>query len=49
MLQRDVYPYEHIDDREKFSETSFTVKEDFCSHLKMKDIADADYIHAESL
>ena len=31
---------------EKFNETSLPKKEDFCSHLKMEDITDADYVHA---
>ena len=46
---KGVYPYEHMDDWVKFSETSLPAKEDFCSHLSMKDITDADYTHAESL
>ena len=33
LLQKGVYPYECIDDWEKFSETSFPEKEDFYSHL----------------
>ena len=47
MLQKGVYPYEHINDWEKFSETSLPEKEDFYSHLNMEDITDADYRHAK--
>ena len=36
-----------MDDCEKFNETSLTEKEDFYSHLNMKDITDADYAHAK--
>ena len=33
----------------KFSETLLPEKEDFCSHLNMEDINDADYVHAKSV
>ena len=36
-----------MDDYEKFNETSLTEKEDFCSHLNMEDITDADYAHTK--
>ena len=32
---------------EKFNNTSFPEKEDFHSHLNLKDITDADYTHAK--
>ena len=47
MLRKVVYPYEYMDDREKFSETTLPEKEDFYSHLNMEDITDADYVHAK--
>ena len=47
MLQEGVYPYEYIDDWEKFNEETLPKKEDFYSHLNMKDITDADYVHAK--
>ena len=31
LLQKGVYPYEYMDDWEKFNETSLPEKEDFCS------------------
>ena len=49
MLQRDVYPYEYIDDWEKFSETSILEKEDWYSHLNMEFITDADYARTKRL
>ena len=47
MLRKGVYPYEYMDDWEKFKETSLPEKEDFYSHLNMEDINDANYAHAE--
>ena len=38
-----------MDDWEKFNETSLSDKEDFYSHLNMKDIADADYVHSKRI
>ena len=47
MLQKGVYPYEYMDDWEKFNETSLPEKEDFYSHLNMEDITDVDYALAK--
>ena len=44
MLWKRVYPYEYMDDWEKFNET-LPEKEDFYSHL-LDDITDGDYRHA---
>ena len=41
MLQKGVYPYELMDDRENFNETSLP------SHLNIEDITDADLAHAK--
>ena len=43
LLRKGVYPYQYMDDWERFNETSLPEKEDFYSHLKMEDITDADY------
>ena len=48
-MQKGVYPYEYIDDWEKFNEISLPENEDFYSHLNMEDITDADYAHAKRL
>ena len=45
LLWKGVYPYEYMDDWEKFNETSLPEKDDFYSHLNMEDITDADYVH----
>ena len=49
LLWKGVYPYEYMDDWEKFNETSLPEKEDFYSHLNMEDITDADYAHAKRI
>ena len=36
-----------MNDWEKFNETPLLEKEDFNSDLNMKDITDADYMHAK--
>ena len=41
------YPYQYMNDWEKFNETSLLEKEDFYSHLNMEDITDADYAPAK--
>ena len=44
-LRKGVYPYEYMDDWEKFNETILSVNEDFYSNLNLEDITDADYMH----
>ena len=47
MLRKRFYPYECINDLEKFKETLLPEKEDFYSYLNMEDITDADYKHTK--
>ena len=47
LLQKGVYPYEYMDNWEKFSEILLPEKENFCNHLNMEDIFDADQAHAK--
>ena len=49
MLQKNIHPYEYMDDWEKFNEKSLPDKEDFYSHLNMEDITYSDYTNAKSL
>ena len=49
LLTKGVYPYEYMDDWEKFNETTSPEKEEFYSNLCMEDITDADYMHAKRL
>ena len=46
MLRKGVYPYEYMDNWEKFNKT-LPGKEDFYSHLNTEDITDPDYAHAK--
>ena len=49
LLQKGIYPYEYMDNWEKFNETSLPENEDFYSHLNMEDITDVDYEHAKEI
>ena len=49
LLTKDVYPYECMDDWERFNETTLPEKREFYSSLNMEDITDADYIHAKGV
>ena len=46
-MRKGVYPYEYMDDWEKFNEMLLPEKENSQSLLNMKDIADADYVHTK--
>ena len=46
-LRKGVYPYEYMDDWERFNESPLPEKEEFYNNLKMKDITDADCMHAK--
>ena len=47
LLRKGVYPYEYLDDWEKFNETTLPEKEEFYSKVNVEDITDADYTHAK--
>ena len=47
LLRKGVYPYEYMDEWEKFSETTLPEKEEIYGNLSMEDITDADYMHAK--
>ena len=49
LLRKGVYPYEYVDNWERFSEASLPSKEDFYSNLNMEDISDIDYRHANNV
>ena len=46
-LRNIVYPYDYMDDWDKFNETTLLEKEEFHSNLNFEDITDADYMHAK--
>ena len=47
MLRKRVYPYEYMDDWEKFNETTLPEEEEFYSYLNLENITDADYMDAK--
>ena len=49
LLRKGVYPYEYIDNWERFSEISLPIKEGFYSNLNMEDINDIDYRHVNNV
>ena len=49
LLRKGAYPYEYMDDWQKFNETTLSEKEDFYSHLNMEDISDADHSHGKGV
>ena len=49
LLRKGVYPYEHMDEWNKFDEKELPSKESFYSNLTMEDINDTDYAHANNV
>ena len=45
LLRKSVYPYEYMDNRERFNETSLPNKESFYSNLNIENIENIDYRH----
>ena len=46
LLRKGVYPYEYMDDWDRFNEKKLPNKSDFYSNLNMEDISEINYIHA---
>ena len=49
LLRKGVYPYEYMDNWERFDETSLPDKESFCGSLDMENIDDIDYRHSNNV
>ena len=49
LLRKGVYPYEYMDNWERFNETSLPGKKEFYSNLNMEDIDDIDYRHGNNV
>ena len=48
LLRKDVYPYEYMDNLERFNKTSLPNKESFYSDSNMENIDDIDYKHGNN-
>ena len=46
LIRKGIYPYEYMDDWDKFKETTLPPKEAFHSKLNMSGVSDQDYEHA---
>ena len=49
LLRKGVYPYEYMDNWERFNETSLPSKESFYNNLNMEDIDDIGYRHGKNV
>ena len=49
LLRKGVYPYEYMDEWNKFDEKKLPCTESFYSTLTMEDISDTDYKHANNV
>ena len=49
LLRKGVYPYEYMDNWERFNEISLPDKESFYSNLNMENIDDVDYRHGNNV
>ena len=49
LLRKGVYPYEYVDNWQRFKETLLTSKESFYSNLNMENIEDIDYRHGNNV
>ena len=47
LLRKSIYPYEYMNNWERFDEAALPNKEAFYSELDIEDITDEDYIHAQ--
>ena len=47
MLRKVVYPYDYMNDWERFNEIALPEKEKFYNNINMEDIPDVDYAHAK--
>ena len=49
LLEKDVYPYEYMDDWYRFNEEKLPDKNDLYSNLNMEEITEIYYRHAEKV
>ena len=49
LLRKSAYPYEYMDNYERFNKTSLPSKKDFYSELKLEHVTDQDYENAQKV
>ena len=49
LIRKGVYPYEYVDNCERFNKVSLPEKEVFYSELNREDISDEDYIQSKKV
>ena len=49
LLRKGVYPYEYMNDWNKFNETKLPSIKDHYSNIKLENITDEDYSHAKNV
>ena len=49
LLRKGVYPYEYIDEWDKFNEMIIPSKESFYSNLTLENISETDYAHTNNV
>ena len=49
LLRKGVYPYEYIDEWDKFNEKVLPGKDSFYSNLTLENISEIDYAHANNV
>ena len=49
LLRKGVYPYEYIDEWDKFNEKIIPSKDPFYSNLTLENISETDYAHANNV
>ena len=47
LLRKGVYPYEYMDNWDRFNKTSLPPKKDFYSELNLEDITEKNFNHAQ--
>ena len=49
LLRKGVYPYDHMNERERFKEIALPKREKLYNRLNIEDITEVDYVHAKKV